>query len=106
MARFKRLSRYTGGIVTKNRAEEDFLILRRPLNLSQDDGDIFIEVTQDLEKRPDLVSYKAYGIPDLWWVIYEFNGIRDPLFELTIGQVLRIPDIERVQAAIEELENN
>ena len=103
MARFKRLSRYTGGIVTKNRSEEDFLILRNLLNLPEDEGDIFVEVTQDLLKRPDLVATKAYNVPELWWAIYEFNGIRDPLFELTLGQVLRIPEIDRLEAAIEQL---
>jgi len=104
VANFKELSRYTGGIVTKNRTLEDFLILRRPLNLQEDEGDIFITVDQELQKRPDLVSFKAYGIRDLWWVIYEFNGIRDPLFGLNIGQILRVPELDRILAAISELE--
>lgn len=103
MANFKRNSRYTGGKVTKNRSDQDFLILRRPLNLEQADGDVFITITQEDEKRPDLVAQKAYGNPDLWWVIYEFNGIRDPFFDLKMGSELRIPELERVLDAIEEL---
>ncbi len=104
MANFKGLSRYSGGLITKNRSDKDFLILRRPLNLIEEDGDVFVTVTQELEKRPDLVAEKAYGNPDLWWVIYEFNGIRDPLFNLKQGTILRIPALERVLLAIEELE--
>lgn len=103
MANFKNLSRYTNGQVTKNRALKDFLILRRPLNLAEDDGDVFVLVTQELEKRPDLVAAKAYDNPDLWWVIYEFNGIRDPLFDLKQGMLLRIPALDRVLEAIDAL---
>lgn len=104
MANFRELSRYTGGLVTKNRSGEDFLILRRNLELEEDEGDIFVTVTQEILKRPDLLSSQYYGTPDLWWVIYEFNGISDPLFGLRMGQVLRIPALERVQAAIENLD--
>jgi hypothetical protein len=103
MANFKNLSRYTNGQVTKNRALKDFLILRRPLSLAEDDGDVFVLVTQELEKRPDLVAAKAYDNPDLWWVIYEFNGIRDPFFDLKQGMLLRIPALDRVLEAIDAL---
>lgn len=103
MANFKKNSRYTGGKVDKNRSGQDFLILRRPLNLERSDGDVFVVVTQEDEKRPDLVSQKAYGIPDLWWVIYEFNEIKDPFFDLKMGTELRVPELERVLDAIEEL---
>lgn len=104
MANFKRLSRYTGGILEKNRSGKEFLVLRLPLNLEPSDGDVFVEITQDLIQRPDLIAHKAYGNASLWWVIYEFNGIRDPLFELKMGQIIRIPELERVLKAIEELE--
>lgn len=103
MANFKRFSRYTGGTVAANRSNQNFLVLRRPLGLEPDSTDTVVIVTQELEKRPDLVSFKAYGSPDLWWVIYEFNMIRDPFFELLQGQILRIPSIERVMEAIDNL---
>lgn len=103
MANFKINSRYNNGIVVTNRSGQNFLSLRKPLVLAEDSGDIFVEVTQDLVKRPDLVAYKAYGDADLWWVIYEFNGIKDPLFELKMGQILRIPKLERVLTAIDAL---
>jgi len=105
MANFKDLSRYTGGEVVKNRSGKDFLVLRKPLNLPQSDGDTFVTITKDLENRPDLVSSKAYGNPDLWWVIYEFNEIRDPFFELKEGTTLRIPELERVTDAINALKD-
>lgn len=104
MANFKKFSRYTGGTATKNRSGRNFLILRQPLNLQPADGDVFVSVTQELLQRPDLVSYKAYGVPDLWWAIYEFNGIRDPIFDVKLGQVLRIPELSRVIQAIANLQ--
>lgn len=100
MANFKKLTRYTNGIVSKNREGQSFLLLRKAISLDPDEGDVFISITQDLTQRPDLISQKAYGTPDLWWVIYEFNGIKDPLFDMKIGQILRIPQIDRVLNAV------
>lgn len=100
MATFKELNRYTNGIVTFTREGKQFLMLRRSLNLKESVDDLFIKINQDLLKRPDLISQKAYGTPSLWWVIAEFNGISDPLFDLQMDQILRIPRIDRVTAAI------
>jgi hypothetical protein len=103
MANFKNLSRYTNGIITTTRSGTDFLVLRKPLDLSPDDGDVYVEITADIAQRPDLISSKAYGVPDLWWVIFEFNGISDPLFGVKPGQLFRIPQINRVLEAIKKL---
>ena len=103
MANFRANSRYTNGIVAANRSGKNFLVLRKPIKLEEDSTDTFIVITQELTKRPDLVSYRAYGVTELWWVIYEFNNIRDPLFDLKLNQILRIPSIERVLEAIDKL---
>jgi hypothetical protein len=105
MANFRQYSRYISGKIATNRSGQNFLVLRRPLNLIPASGDIFVTVTQEMEHRPDLVAQSAYGNPDLWWVIYEFNGIRDPLFGLRAGQILRLPELERVLGAIQDLED-
>lgn len=103
MATFKKNNRYTNGFSSKNRAGTDFLLLRTALNLTPDSGDVFVSVKQEDILRPDLISQKAYGQPDLWWVILEYNNIQDPLFELKESQILKIPAIERVLAAIANL---
>ena len=103
MANFKTNTRYTNGIIAKNRSDQDFLVLRKSLSLEADSTDTVIIVIQEHEKRPDLVANLAYGNTDLWWVIYEFNNIRDPFFELKAGQILRIPSLERVLEAIDNL---
>lgn len=103
MANFKQYTRYTNGNTFKNREGQTFLVLRKPLNLQPSDSDTFVTITQDIVNRPDLISFKAYGIPDLWWGIYEFNQIRDPLFNLKVGQIIRIPNKNNLIKAIQNL---
>ena len=103
MANFKRNTRYTNGLSSKNREGVDFLLLRKSLKLVPDSGDTFVSIKQEDILRPDLISQKAYGQPDLWWVIFEYNNIQDPLFELKESQILKIPGINRVLAAIKNL---
>lgn len=104
MANFRKFSRYSKGLVAANRDNKNFIVLRRPLNLEQSEDDTFVVVTQEYEKRPELLSSKVYGTPHLWWVIYEFNSIMDPLFDLKTNQILRIPSLDRVVKAIENIE--
>lgn len=103
MANFKSTSRYARALATSNRSDQNFIILRRQINLEPEQDDTFATVTQEILQRPDLIAQTYYGNTELWWVIYEFNGIRDPLFELKLGQILRIPALDRVMAAISEL---
>lgn len=42
---------------------------------------------------PDLISFKAYGQEQYWWVICLVNNVLDTGEDLFIGQVLMIPDI-------------
>jgi hypothetical protein len=103
MANFKKNTRYTNGQIDTNRSGKQFLVLRKALKLEPNSGDVFVAITQDILQRPDLIAHKAYGIPELWWAIYEFNGIHDPLFELKLGQTIRIPAIKRVLEAIDSM---
>jgi hypothetical protein len=105
MANFRENTRYTSGRIARNRSDEQFLVLREPFALEEGEDDVFISITEDMVKRPDLIASKAYNNPDLWWIIYEFNGIRDPIFELQVGDVLRIPSLERINDALLNLES-
>lgn len=42
------------------------------------------------EYRPDLTSYRAYGVVDLWWQIMEANSIFD-IYDYKSGVNIRIP---------------
>lgn len=41
------------------------------------------------ECRPDLISYRLYDTPDLWWFILWLNGIMDVWNELKSGVALK-----------------
>lgn len=41
--------------------------------------------------RPDLISYRMYGTVDYWWVVCLVNGIDNPLEDLKLGTLLKIP---------------
>ena len=41
--------------------------------------------------RPDMISYKCYGVVDFWWIILLINGIDNPFIDLKEGDLLIIP---------------
>lgn len=51
----------------------------------------FYVVTPGTEYRPDLVSSKAYGTPDFWWRIMEYNNIKD-IFDFKAGLNIVLPN--------------
>jgi hypothetical protein len=61
---------------------------RKSTPLSKNDK--FTVITPGTEYRPDLLSYKAYGTPDFWWKIMEFNGIKD-IYDFKSGLNIRLP---------------
>jgi len=46
--------------------------------------------------RPDLVAYKFYKNPRLYWPILWLNGISDPFEGMFVGMLVRIPSLHRV----------
>ncbi len=52
----------------------------------------YYRVSEEDIMRPDLISYKAYGTVQYWWVIMLVNGIQSPLTDLTVGTLLKIPN--------------
>lgn len=103
MANFTPNTRYTNGIISKTREGATFILLRKSLNLPPSPGDTMVAIKQEDVLRPDLISQKAYSTPNLWWVIFDYNNIRDPIFDLKPGQILKIPQMERVLEAIRKL---
>ncbi len=46
--------------------------------------------------RIDVLAYDFYGDPTLQWVIMNFNNIIDPIFDLEIGDKIKIPSKDQV----------
>ena len=104
MARFKQESRYRGATVTqveKNGLNQEYVVLRKPLNLPETNDDFYITLDQGNQFRPDLISNQVYDVPDFGWAIMEVNDIRS-FVELKRGTRLRIPPITSIIDAIEE----
>ena len=43
--------------------------------------------------RPDLISYKIYGVIDYWWLLMMINGIQNPLKDMVVGELIQIPNV-------------
>jgi hypothetical protein len=43
--------------------------------------------------RPDLLSYKLYGDTQYWWILFKYNNISDVWNDLSVEQVISVPDI-------------
>jgi hypothetical protein len=50
-------------------------------------------IPTDMEFRPDIISFAAYGTVNLWWLICTANSIIDPNTELNAGKQIKIPII-------------
>lgn len=59
--------------------------------------DSFYVVGAGFENRLDLISYKFYNTPFLWWVIASVNHIDNPTV-VDVGLVLRIPSLSELYA--------
>ena len=51
---------------------------------------------QDIH-RPDLLSLKLYGDPNLWWILFKYNNIDDVWNDLTDGMVIHVPDYADIE---------
>lgn len=60
------------------------------IEIPESANDTYFVVNPDYENRLDLVSFKFYNTPLLWWVIAECSDIYNPLI-VPVGTVLRVP---------------
>lgn len=58
-------------------------------------------VPQHEEYRPDLISYRFYGVTDFWWAILEASEIRD-VDEVVEGTILTVPGRQDIEAWLEK----
>lgn len=65
------------------------------MTIKQSKDDSFYQVEKGYENRMDLISYKFYGTPLLWWAIARANKIQDPM-DVPSGIVLRIPSMRNI----------
>ncbi len=48
-------------------------------------------------QRLDILSYRFYGTPDLWWIISQANNLSGDTMVVPVGTKIRVPqDIESI----------
>lgn len=50
-----------------------------------------IQYTPQVDDRIDLLAYRFYGDPVLWWVLAVANGMEDLPTDLKYGVAIRVP---------------
>jgi hypothetical protein len=56
----------------------------------------FYTIKQSDLKRPDLIAIKTLGRQELFWIIMKVNDVCDLQNDLTVGDVLQIPNLEDI----------
>jgi len=68
-----------------------FFTTRSLINFKSSPKDRVHEVKPGEQNRLDLIAYKYYNNPTLWWVITYANNILDPMLDVEVGDSLVIP---------------
>ena len=68
-----------------------FLSKYKNLRYVMNEVDQYVVSSDDIANLPG-ISFKLYGTTDLWRILMEYNGLSDPLSDIYIGLVLRVPD--------------
>lgn len=55
-------------------------------------GTVTVEIDASTEANLPGLADKHLGDQALWWVILEYNGLVDPIEDITPGTVIRIPE--------------
>ena len=63
----------------------------------------YYEVKADEKTRPDLLSYRAYGLVDLRWVVVLVSNNDDELQPLPVGYRITLPPVQVVRTFIREV---
>tara|TARA_Y100001938_G_C7829673_1_gene300714 strand:- start:201 stop:512 length:312 start_codon:yes stop_codon:yes gene_type:complete len=57
-------------------------------------------------QRMDLLAYKYYGSPTLWWIISQANNLAGDTMYVPVGTKIRIPThIDDILRAMDDLNN-
>ncbi len=86
-----------------NIVDNNFLDFLEYREIPLDPNDVFYEVPEVYQYRPDLLAYDLYGDASLWWVFAARNPNLlgpDPYFNLVAGIGIYIPNLVTLQLAL------
>ena len=58
--------------------------------------DVFHTVVEGQENRLDLIAYYYYRNSELWWVIALVNDIISVFDDVSVGDIVRVPDLNSI----------
>jgi hypothetical protein len=72
------------------------IMSNRPIPM--DASDIYWEITQVYEYRPDTLAYDLYSNSSLWWVFAQRNPnrLKDPYFDFVAGVGIYLPKLAMI----------
>tara|TARA_R100001082_G_C4279638_1_gene123323 strand:- start:21 stop:320 length:300 start_codon:yes stop_codon:yes gene_type:complete len=82
---------HRGKTITDTGSSKQYVSFLKKINESKN-SKIAI-VPSELEGRPDLIAYAAYGNEKLWWLIVEANQAYDYEVDFKAGKQILIPSI-------------
>lgn len=70
------------------------VMINRPIPMNP--SDVYYQIPQIYEYRPDLLAYDLYNDSRLWWVFAQRNPnrLKDPLFDFKAGLGIYIPKLD------------
>jgi hypothetical protein len=65
-------------------------------------SDVYWEITEVYQYRPDLLAYDLYSDSRLWWVFAQRNPnrLKDPYFDFVTGVGIYIPKLELLKQTL------
>jgi len=88
---------YSTGIVNNQFLD---VMVNRPIPFQP--SDIYWEIAQVYEYRPDLLAYDIYADSRLWWVFASRNPnrLKDPYFDFVAGVGIYLPKADLVRQVL------
>ena len=88
---------YSTGIVNTK-----FLDVMVNRTIPMQPSDVYWEITQVYEYRPDMLAYDLYSDSRLWWVFAQRNPnrLKDPYFDFVTGVGIYLPKLELLKQTL------
>jgi len=88
---------YSTGVETNQ-----FLDVMQNRPIPMQTSDIYWEIRQVYEYRPDLLAYDLYSDSRLWWVFASRNPntLKDPYFDFVAGTGIYLPKLDVIVQAL------
>ena len=76
------------------------VMVNRPIPMNP--SDLYYQIPQIYEYRPDLLAYDLYNDSRLWWVFAQRNPnrLKDPLFDFKAGIGIYIPKLDTLSRVL------